>query len=400
MTQRVARPIKFAAFISIIVSVAVMFVACQGAVGPQGPPGEDGDDGTAGTPGTPGTPGADGKSPLYAKAGGAAIAVYVNNGETVDSAGDPETITLIDHYDGGIGDVTVGSLTPADTVAAIAAAGRIFTHDLTDGVATFAVQLTDAEPPVPVVSNDEYILQMYTVEITDTAGPSLTLTLSVRRNQPPSAPNVAPVTIGTSSAMLDEARAVGTTLSCNPQNKCTLTLDGMDEDTSDELTYTPTTESDALTVSNDDDGNIVLQGVKSTDDNDATTTDDTAEVKIVLTDLGGLTSETTVAVTVDGAPTGDSPPALTLKHKSGAYEDAISDLTAFLSDPEGAEVTFSVKTQDTASLRVASAVVDDANDSLDITTNAEGSTTITIVATEDGGLTQAGEVSLSVTVTP
>ena len=38
MTKRVARPMKFAAFISIIISVAVIIGACQGAAGT---PGED-----------------------------------------------------------------------------------------------------------------------------------------------------------------------------------------------------------------------------------------------------------------------------------------------------------------------------------------------------------------------
>ena len=61
MTQRVARPMKFAAFISIIVSVAVMLAACQGAVGPAGPQGPKGEPGTPGTPGTPGAPGEPGE---------------------------------------------------------------------------------------------------------------------------------------------------------------------------------------------------------------------------------------------------------------------------------------------------------------------------------------------------
>ena len=57
MTQRVARPMKFAAFISIIISMAVIFAACQGAVGPKGDPGDPGDPGAAGTPGTQGPAG-------------------------------------------------------------------------------------------------------------------------------------------------------------------------------------------------------------------------------------------------------------------------------------------------------------------------------------------------------
>ena len=60
MTQRVARPMKFAAFISIIISVAVMFAACQGAVGPQGPKGDTGHTGDAGPAGPAGPAGEQG----------------------------------------------------------------------------------------------------------------------------------------------------------------------------------------------------------------------------------------------------------------------------------------------------------------------------------------------------
>ena len=57
MTQRVARPMKFAAFISIIISVAVMLAACQGAVGKPGDKGDKGDKGDTGTSGQSGAPG-------------------------------------------------------------------------------------------------------------------------------------------------------------------------------------------------------------------------------------------------------------------------------------------------------------------------------------------------------
>ena len=75
MTKRVARPMKFAAFISIIISVAVMFAACQGAVGPQGPKGDPGTDGAPGTAGTPGTPGSSGTNALSAKPNSPAIMI-------------------------------------------------------------------------------------------------------------------------------------------------------------------------------------------------------------------------------------------------------------------------------------------------------------------------------------
>ena len=90
MTQRVARPIKFAAFISIIVSVAVMFVACQGAVGPQGPPGEDGEDGDdAGTPLELRVLQERTASPRSTRQAGDALLlpVYINDGETVGLRG-------------------------------------------------------------------------------------------------------------------------------------------------------------------------------------------------------------------------------------------------------------------------------------------------------------------------
>ena len=56
MTQRVARPMKFAAFISIIISVAVMLAACQGAVGKAGDGGATGPTGPTGPPGRDATP--------------------------------------------------------------------------------------------------------------------------------------------------------------------------------------------------------------------------------------------------------------------------------------------------------------------------------------------------------
>ncbi len=86
MTQRVARPMKFAAFISIIISVAVMFVACQGAVGPQGDKGDKGDPGAPGTPGTPGEPGVPGEPaplPLTGRAG-AVLLDNLNSGDDMD----------------------------------------------------------------------------------------------------------------------------------------------------------------------------------------------------------------------------------------------------------------------------------------------------------------------------
>ena len=106
MTQRVARPMKFAAFISLIVSVAVLFAACAGAVGPKGDPGAAGTDGTDGQGWRTGARAcracraSRGHPPLQVKFDAATYPVYVNNGTTADSAGDPLMVDLSELFSG------------------------------------------------------------------------------------------------------------------------------------------------------------------------------------------------------------------------------------------------------------------------------------------------------------
>ena len=396
MTQRVARPMKFAAFISIIISVAVLFAACAG---PAGTPGADGADGADGATGATGGTGDPGKSPLYATAGIAAILLYANDGETDSSVGDPATATLSEHFGGGLGTVTVGELT-ALTDKDIAEAARNFTAELADGIATFAVQMNDANPPLPVLT-DDYDTRTYTLEITDSAGPSLTLTFNVRRNQPPGDSVVSVFTIGTSDIKLESPRAPTSAVSCNPHNECTLTVVGMDSDTSDDLSYTATTESDALVVSSKD-NKIVLVGRTSTENANDDDNDDAAEVKIITTDLGGLTSETTVAVTVDGAPTGTIP-AQSIKY-SATVQVLITNLDAFFTDPDGDDslLTYKVK-PDSVDAQVAAVRLgtDDPPTLSVLAAVATGGTTqVTIVASEVAGLQQSGEATFTLTVNP
>jgi hypothetical protein len=394
---------KFAAFISIIISVAVMFAACQGAVGKVGDKGEKGDPGTDGTPGTPGTPGEPGKSPLYAKAGTAPIPVYINDGEEANAPGDAETVTLSEHFSGGIGEVTVGDAV-VDT--GIAEDDRIFTVDTEDGVVTFAIRMNTADPPAPAATGQREA-QDYTVDISDTGGPSLTLTLTVRRNQPPSAFDVTAFSIGTSTAKLETARepnvGSGNTASCATHHECTLTITGADSDTSDvaSLEFSATTESMALEIVKESRNELVFRGLTTTDNGNDATDDDTAEVTITATDPGGLTMESTVTVTVDGAPTGEIPAQRVEYSATSAV--VITNLDAFFTDPDGddEDLTYSVKTgYDT---KVATVTVDDANPpTMSVAPAAAngGSTQVTIVASEAAGLSQSGEATFTLTVTP
>ena len=258
--EKVSAMKKVALFL-MIVGLAVALVACQGAVGPKG---DKGDDGVTGTDGTDGTAGEPGKSPLYATAGNAPILVYINDGEEADAPGDAETVTLSKHFSGGIGDVTVGD---AVVDSGIVEANRIFTVDTEDGEVTFAIRMdTEEDPPEPAADNQR-LAQNYTVKITDSAGPSLTLTITVRRNQPPATFTVTAFTLGTDETELEDARTGGG-ISCDSQNMCTLTVTtGTDPDSSlgDELSYTAMTDSDKLEVVSEDGNEIVFRGLATTD---------------------------------------------------------------------------------------------------------------------------------------
>ena len=403
---------KFAAFISLIVSVAVLFAACAGAVGPKGDPGADGTDGTdgkdgaPGAPGMPGMPGEPGPSALYKTFDAATYPVYVNNGTTAGSAGDPVMVDLSELFSGGIGEVTIGALADpvaADGTTAVVEADRIFTAEVDDGVVTFAVRMTDDDPPVPAVSAQQYVVNNYAVTIADDAGPDLMLTLSVRRNQPPADVSLDAFILGTDDTELTTARAVGANVSCANQAECTLTVPGADPD-NDMLSYAATFDSEAFEVVSTTGAAILFRGLSTTDDNDADTTDDSVEVTITITDAGGMENEATVNVTVDEAPSG-SIPNLSTKYGDGTVRTLITDLDGFFSDPDGDDtaLTYTLKA-DVVDPRIATVTVaEDSTSSLYTMTvtpasSNGGTTPVTIVASEAAGLAQSGEATFMLTV--
>ena len=75
--EKVSAMKKIALFL-MVVALAVVFTACQGAVGKAGDDGTAGDSGTQGTPGAPGAPGPLGFSRLVVKE--RVKPLWVNNG--------------------------------------------------------------------------------------------------------------------------------------------------------------------------------------------------------------------------------------------------------------------------------------------------------------------------------
>ena len=165
MTQRVARPMKFAAFISIIISMAVIIGACQGAVGPKGDKGDPGDPGTPGTSGAPGTPGF-----TALQAMGAVPFVLINDIDATDdntvnkvNPGEAQTIDLTDSFRGGTAPYTysaparfnilettaVNEADATDITAALVESGPMLklsvAEDGMDAVNAFKVVISDAD---------------------------------------------------------------------------------------------------------------------------------------------------------------------------------------------------------------------------------------------------------------
>ena len=182
-THRVARPIKFAAFVSIIVSVAVMFVACQGAVGKAGADGADGADGTDGPTGPRGPQGEPGVTPLTAK--GSIPAILVNDpdpgpgevaGATVGPV--PAVHSASDYFIGG-GTTVTYSLATAPTIAATS----VFTVAVSDGMVTIGKR-TPAPQTVPAhyTTGTQFVLDAMDIS-TGVVVPSQTI--SVKRNRRP-----------------------------------------------------------------------------------------------------------------------------------------------------------------------------------------------------------------------
>ena len=418
MTQRVARPMKFAAFISIIVSLAVIIGACQGAVGPEG---DKGDTGPAGPTGPPGTDGAQGPvgpqgepgfTPLQTKGDGPYVFIddidndLTDNDTTKDDAGEAVTIDLTEYFRGGTEPYMYGTPVREGTAP---------------GTNPVTVERVDDGPmykfSVPAAQADGVELNTWKVRVTDSDGSHVDITMNARRNDAPPVPTAGTPIVGT--AIPDPVPM--TTPACNAANECVATIEFEDDDVGEMLSFMAVSDdtSKVVVVSvktiNNAAGNplvasVVLRGISSTWADDAMPDDEAdndpghirTKVTITATDRSGETSEGVLNVAVDGAPVAKTIPGATLSQSQMTY--TIPNVAGFFTNPEAVEtggetLTFTATSSDTTVATVAIAT-DGTN--LVVTRNAAGPATITVTATEVGGDSppnQAGKGTFVVTVT-
>ena len=435
MTHRVARPMKFAAFISIIISVAVLFVACQGAVGPEGDKGDTGPTGPTGPPGDTGDTGAQGPqgpqgepgfTPLQLKGVGPFVLI---SDKADDSVGEAETIDISNFYRGGEEPLTLA--TPVAQNAQTTG-GTDASDDIEVKLDGTMLTLT---PVTTGTAGTRYDINVFNVKITDADGAHVDLIIRSRQNRTPTVPTAEETdVVGT----MEPEEAPEMTAACPAANECLVTLAFADADAAageDKLTFTATSADtskvDVVKVETADDGvmaRVFLKGIESTwvDDNDdtqdgnqpghkmvkvtITAMDEDGQGAVISTgDNEGDPGEGVINVSVDGAPSAKMIPGGTISQSSSTY--VIENVTGFFTNPENAgdtpeTLTFTAESSDETVATVGFGAAGDqaSGTRLVVARNAPGSATITVIATESGGgdadtPTQTGKGTFSVTVT-
>ena len=409
---------KFAAFISIIVSVAVMLAACPG---PAGAPGDDGakgdkgdtgDTGATGPKGDTGDKGAPGYTPLQLK--GAAPFVIISDKANA-ALGDAETIDLSENFRSSE-DVTAkaGTFTAGDDFEA-SVEGLMLTLK--------AVADVDGSP---------YAINSVPVTLTAADGGTVVLTVRARGNRAPTQP--AAVSSDQVVGNQVPAMAPEMTAACPAANECMVTLTFVDEDAlagEDKLVFmgtsADTSKAEVVEVKTAADGvmaQVILRGIASTwvadtrtDTSTGTPTPGHKRVKISVTAMdaddmvaliGGSgvdqndPGEGVINIAVDGAPVGSPIPGGTVSQANATYE--IANVAPFFKDPEGEDLEYTVSVEDAKVVSAAFGTGDDIT-KLTVTRNAQGSTMVTVKAMEaTSGTTNAEphqftEVSFMVTAT-
>ena len=442
MTQRVARPMKFAAFISIIISVAVMLAACQGAVGPKGDKGESGEPGETATP-TSGLPGTAALQALSIVA-----PTLLNDDELVDDEGrkvsaaegasaDDETKTftvdLSAYFIGGTPDYKYAFVDMDDDEAGVQnalqgdAADAVIDGEINNDTGMLEYTLTISDSPSSWAANLYTIGFVDDVTVTDHLGVEATATVTIMLNKEPTFDDGGTgvvndgsgitLVLGTMAGKRKDADgedgALGAVenvhMECAEINECVLDVFGDDGDitvTVTGMTRDEKPDSGHVDWAPTDDGNVKLIGLASTWDADATpAADSPITVKLKAVDGRGLEAEASVLVSVNAAPTlselGQS--FVGSSHAVDKMLTLTNEVSAWFMNAEGGDTLAFTGESDNAN--IASIDDDDTTAALtdgdvDITGVTLGrSTTITITATENAGLRQSASLEFTVSVT-
>ncbi|MDE0027689.1 MAG: hypothetical protein OXP69_25020 [Spirochaetaceae bacterium] len=398
MTQRVARPMKFAAFISLIVSVAVLFAACAGAVGPpgpQGPQGPKGDDGTDGMPGTTGPTGPTGSPGIDALQPISGPALNFNN-EVGDTAAVTElTVDMLDYFTGGNNTMVVPGDAPTGASATVEEGTSMLTVTIArTGNNAFTDSTTAGEwRELKLMASDQ-------------DGRKAEYTLMLRTNAPPtlaSGADLDAIRIGTSMDEYPDTdddgasnpRTTGTPeYTCPMYYKCSVSLATLFDDADvtalrETLAYSVESDSTAVVASVDKSGNLAIQGMSSTGSDPATLT-------IMVEDAGGLSptgDPKTVDVHVDAAPTIAKTIPFATSYSLGENRAAkvyvllnANEVADLFSDPEGATPiapSFDADDADIAELSISTESATQGALILTVKQATEGEmTSVTVIGTE------------------
>ena len=374
MTKRVVRPMKFAAFISIIISVAVMLAACQG---PVGKPGDDGTTGPTGPTGPKGPAGDDGVPALNDKVGDT---VFITKaGTAADEDVDPATEAVPLVIEVNVGNYFVGGNPVGRAYELFSGPVPILPTTVTHGLEGSTLTLTvDDEWEPPTGETPDYV---FTVSADDTDGQQARATINVRSNAAPTrAFNTATeVTVGTTDAAVVDNDDMTTTygsdpVSCGMLNECVIDLAAAFADNNAGDDFTLTLDD----IDEDDVGKVaaVIEGTKLT----ITGMKAAAAFSLMVkgTDEAGIDADAMVeiSITVDGAPT----------------VGPISDQTMKVSDVDRTvgTATDPGTPAETVTVTVTSSDSSKATGSetagvISISSHNEGVATITVTVTESGG---------------
>ena len=416
MTKRVARPMKFAAFISIIISVVVLFAACQ--AGPAGQAGADGKDGQDGVDGVDGNDGL-GSPQALPSIDPILINDVQEDGSTVAGAV-PTGLNASSYFRGGKAPIKykadrIDGRDDSDASNPMVTAADNIYYDLKVDKDTGAITIEKLAVVSDNNSSEWYAIgDSFSITAEDADGfKGSTSEIWVKRNRAPTAGTLGGVlqsntdemalVVGNQPGMpVDPAskeEADATADSCDDLNtQCVsaselammfTTTDG------DDLTYVPRSKNPtSVSVAADSDGLIITGHQPVLDDGVA------QNVSLFFKAVDGndlASAEHTVFVVVDPMPViSGLPTAVSVKKavtSATVTEDVIGVMTEFITNKDGANVEEAVSLSIVAADGTAStqtittpyfiAMIDQAQN-LDITTRNVGSQSITILVEEDG----------------